>query len=362
MSDAVRPKVKSAVDDMFELVDATTTDEKTFAAGLMKVFRAMGWRFGANAHTEEGVEGGTKIDWVLNRSGKLPKVFIELKAPKVQLGEKEISQLAGYVACANHVKLAVLTNGAQWRFYQPGLKPDLAFSQQLVAEFDLRQLGADTASRVLVDCLSETAVSTGSALQAVRDWDVEFRQRDEVLTRLQVTCRQALYAPQPSLLNALEAVVRQKMDRAGFTDWTKTELRECLKIVAGKPATPSAEEGVASVQSPPPPYTVPKQLRLGQSRFTVSNWSDVIVKTAKWIADMSEGAIPAMANPTITSEKGTGRGWRLVPGTQYYVNTTANASGAVSKAQAMLNSYDRSDTPLSVTWVQKTVGKRRRSG
>lgn len=100
--------------------DAITTEEATKTSLIMPFFSMLGYdifnpqEFVPEFTADVGIKRGEKVDYAIVRDGK-PIILIEAKSVNEKL-KKHDSQLFRYFGTTS-AKLAILTNGASYRFY-----------------------------------------------------------------------------------------------------------------------------------------------------------------------------------------------------------------------------------------------------
>lgn len=84
-----------------------------------------------NADPRE-TKGGEKVDYALKRDG-LPVVFVEVKHATSGLTKVHWKQLHNYYNAVTQVKLAILTNGIEYRFYTEDQAPNIMDKEPFLA-------------------------------------------------------------------------------------------------------------------------------------------------------------------------------------------------------------------------------------
>ena len=88
-----------------------------------------------------GTKKGEKVDYAIFRDGQ-PQILVEVKCWNVNLREVQASQLFRYYA-TTPARIAVLTNGFEYRFYADLVKPNTMDEKPFLA-FDIREMRPQT--------------------------------------------------------------------------------------------------------------------------------------------------------------------------------------------------------------------------
>ena len=119
-------------------------EAQTKQALIAPILKALGWSEYRSAKSHfhlEFSDGSKKVDYALIQNGR-PIVLIEAKKLHDRLGKKTIEQVSHYCFQEN-VKMAVLTNGSEWRFYSPLLHSIKEFEARCFLVIDVEHEDAN---------------------------------------------------------------------------------------------------------------------------------------------------------------------------------------------------------------------------
>jgi len=180
---------------------------------VMETIKALGWSsLGRKDIYSQYPIQGDFLDYCLAPSDK-NKVFVEVKRPKENLSDHE-QQLLRY-AFGEGVKLGVLTNGIEWRFYLPlsdGSWPDRMFFKANLETDDLAELDSAFSS-----LLSKEAVLNGSAYTQAISMLEKIRSASAIEKMLPKAWAMILSGPD-SILTALIAETVEELCGSKPTD------------------------------------------------------------------------------------------------------------------------------------------------
>ena len=195
----------------------------------------------------KGIDTGI-VDYALLSQDKLlvllevKKAGVDLSAPKVE------EQILNYAFKAG-VKLALLTNGLQWRFYLP-----LQGGDWQLRLFDSFSLSDQAAAERLTLFLSKEAVVNGQALQAA----LKQHQSTRVRQAFPAAWNQLLADPSPALLKQLQNSIQQISNYQPETE----SVKQLLSVYSDRLQLSSQ---VTTDISPAPPSEV-KSIYLGKGK------------------------------------------------------------------------------------------------
>ena len=129
---------------------------------ILRIFSLLGWDiFNSREVSPEYSVGGNNVDYALCLKGN-PKIFIEVKRPKEELGDHQ-EQLLKY-AFTSGIELATLTNGVSWWFYLPLQKG--SWENRKFDALDLSKDEPSDFSEKITNYLSKSQVSSNKSLEA----------------------------------------------------------------------------------------------------------------------------------------------------------------------------------------------------
>lgn len=137
-----------------------------------------------------GIKKGEKVDYAILRDGE-PKILIEVKHLAVELSDAEFSQLLRYFGTTSGKKIAILTNGVDYRFYadldssnQMDPAPFLEFNLSRMTPKVLDSLSKFTRNAFQIDEVLDTASGLRSLNGVKSRLTEEMNDPSEELIRL----------------------------------------------------------------------------------------------------------------------------------------------------------------------------------
>ena len=151
----------------------TLLEESVKQSIILPVLAALGWDRDNSQEVRPAPVSHRTVDYQL-RVGSNDLVFIEVKGGNEELGSPQHqNQLLEYCREDDSVKIAVLTNGREWRLYIPVKKGRNNESWEMEGVFCTVDIESDR-PRVVEDLLkrflSRAKVGTGSAVAAAKDY------------------------------------------------------------------------------------------------------------------------------------------------------------------------------------------------
>jgi hypothetical protein len=155
-----------------DVKDDLTTEEATKTSLVMPFINALGYNVFDHREVEPefvadvGTKKGEKVDYAIKRDDEIIMLF-ECKKASLNLAEAEFSQLYRYFG-VTHTRIAVLTNGVQYRFFsdleEPNKMDELPFLTVDIA--NLRDLDVEELKKLSKDAFDlERMLSTASDLK-----------------------------------------------------------------------------------------------------------------------------------------------------------------------------------------------------
>ena len=196
----------------------------------------------------KGIDTGI-VDYALLSQDKLlvllevKKAGVDLSAPKVE------EQILNYAFKAG-VKLALLTNGLQWRFYLP-----LQGGDWQLRLFDSFSLSDQAAAERLTLFLSKEAVVNGQALQSA----LKQHQSTRVCQAFPAAWNQLLADPSPALLKQLQNSIQQISSY-------QPETEMVTQLLSAYSDQLQLSSQVTTDISPPPPPSEVKSIYLNKGK------------------------------------------------------------------------------------------------
>lgn len=114
-------KLKTLVEKVKSLSNNITNEEQTKMSCILPLFQILGYdvfnplEFNSECNADVGIKQGEKVDYTVLLDHK-PIMIIEAKKLNTNL-ENNFSQLFRYFSVIKHAKIAILTNGIEYRFY-----------------------------------------------------------------------------------------------------------------------------------------------------------------------------------------------------------------------------------------------------
>ncbi|MDT8436690.1 MAG: hypothetical protein RRA92_08030 [Gemmatimonadota bacterium] len=210
---------------------------------VLRVLGALGWPvFETRVVQPEFAVGRRRVDLALCEPIGKPAVFVEVKRPgQAENGEKQLFECAFHSA----IRMVVLTDGQEWRFYLPGERGD--YQERRVYLLDIVEREVAEAAERLMRYLAYDRVRSGEALDAARNDYRKTATRREMVRNLPIAWRE-LVDEQDELLIELAADKVENLCgyRPGPDDVAAFVSNKVT--IAGGPLPPTAPPSV----TPPP--------------------------------------------------------------------------------------------------------------
>ena len=149
-------------------------------ASVLRLLHALDWpRYNTQVIVPEySVEGG-RVDFALCHPQLKSLVFIEGKqVGQIEGAERQLFQYAVH----RGVPIAILTDGREWHFFQPGGQGD--YTERRVCKLDLIETENEESSGRLNRYLSYELIRTGEAIRAIEDDYRDISKRRHIETSL----------------------------------------------------------------------------------------------------------------------------------------------------------------------------------
>ena len=159
--------LKEHLDDMrSDLERGVFVNEASVSQGIvLRLLHALGWP-GYNTQViipEYSVEG-RRVDFALCHPSLKPLVFIEVKqVGQIEGAERQLFEYAFHTG----VPIAILTDGREWHFFQPGGRGD--YRERRVYKLNLIETENEEISLRLNRYLNYELICTGEAITAIED-------------------------------------------------------------------------------------------------------------------------------------------------------------------------------------------------
>jgi predicted type IV restriction endonuclease len=331
----------------------------TQLAVVLRLLSALGWnQFDASEVTPQFSIGAQKVDYALQLAGE-PRVFIEVKRPRVTDLDSQEEQLLGY-AFGRDVRLAVLTNGILWRFYLP--PPTGSWSPRRCCTIDLSADKPRTIAGRLVRILSKENVASGKAFSTARRWyNRKIRQMaaEEALPK---AWNQIIQESEATVIELLRETTKGACGTRPGIRQTKRFLdrhRDQL-LLPEIPAKPAAGATPQQPNGNPGPPKQKKPIRgfvfLGVS-YPVSTWKALLTTLSEIVYQKHAKRFElVLSEPTLRGPK-----WIYfsrdaealhAPGkigdSGYYVETKLSSDRAVEICRRLLRVFGYSDQDLTI--------------
>lgn len=163
--------------------DKVSTEEAVKISVVLPFLRALGYdptnpdEIIPEYTADVGIKRGEKVDYAISLDGQT-QVLIECKSPHTKLRFEHASQLCRYFHVVS-ARVAILTNGFQWKFYTDSERRNVMDEKPFLA-FDLEKLDAKACAQVAkfkrqAFCLDDI-LETASELKYRAALEDEFRQ------------------------------------------------------------------------------------------------------------------------------------------------------------------------------------------
>ena len=131
---------------------------------VLRLLHALGWPYNPQAIIPEYSVEGKRVDFALCHPLLNPLVFIEVKqVGQIEGAERQLFEYAFH----RGVPIAILTDGREWHFFQPGGQGD--YKERRVCKLDLIETDNEESSGRLNRYLNYESIRTGEAIRAIED-------------------------------------------------------------------------------------------------------------------------------------------------------------------------------------------------
>ncbi len=159
--------LKEQLDDIRnDLGKGVFTNEASVSQGIvLRLLDALDWpRYNTQVVTPEYSVEGRRVDFALCHPPLKPLVFIEVKqVGQIEGAERQLFEYAFH----RGVPIAILTDGREWHFFQPGGQGD--YNERRVYKLDLIETDNQESSGRLNRYLNYELIRTGEAIRAIED-------------------------------------------------------------------------------------------------------------------------------------------------------------------------------------------------
>ena len=148
-----------------DLRRGTFANEASVSQGIvLRLLHALGWPYNTQVVIPEySVEGG-RVDFALCHPASKPLVFIEVKqVGQIKGAERQLFEYAFHTG----VPIAILTDGREWHFFQPGGQGD--YTERRVYKLDLTETENEESLKRLNRYLNYELIRTGESIRAIED-------------------------------------------------------------------------------------------------------------------------------------------------------------------------------------------------
>ncbi len=326
--------LKEHLDDIRNnLREEIFTNEASVSQGiLLRLLRALGWPE-SNTQVvipEYSVEGG-RVDFALCHPPSKPLVFIEVKA----VGQIEGAERQLFEYVHRGVLIAILTDGREWRFFQPDDQGD--YRDRRVYKLDLIETDNQESSERLNRYLNYELIRTGEAIRAIEtDYRDIFRQR-HIETSLSEAWIKLVEEADEFLID----VVAEKMESLCAYKPTGEQVLDFLKSLGGDRSPPEKD--------PSPPNPPGKKTRLAVTmpngeRIDHHNATDTF---AEVIEKLGINQVGSVYPDLISTSKSSKYGYQVG---QHYIN---NQTDTKDKKRILETIADKLGAQLKVEIISK---------
>ena len=148
-----------------DLRRGTFANEASVSQGIvLRLLHALGWPYNTQVVIPEYPVEGRRVDFALCHPASKPLVFIEVK----QVGQiKGVERQLFEYAFHTGVPIAILTDGREWHFFQPGGQGD--YTERRVYKLDLTETENEESLKRLNRYLNYELIRTGESIRAIED-------------------------------------------------------------------------------------------------------------------------------------------------------------------------------------------------
>ena len=140
-------------------------NEASVSQGIvLRLLHALGWPYNTQVVIPEYSVEGRRVDFALCHPPSKPLVFIEVKqVGQIKGAERQLFEYAFHTG----VPIAILTDGREWHFFQPGGQGD--YKERRVYKLDLTETENEESSKRLNRYLNYQLIRTGESIRAIED-------------------------------------------------------------------------------------------------------------------------------------------------------------------------------------------------
>ena len=221
-------------------------NEASVSQGIvLRLLHALGWPYNTQVVTPEYSVEGRRVDFALCNPPLKPLVFIEVKqVGQIKGAERQLFEYAFHTG----VPIAILTDGREWHFFQPGGQGD--YKERRVYKLDLIKTDNEESLDRLNRYLNYELIRTGKAIRAIEeDYRAISKQR-----HIQTSLPEAWIKLMEEADEFLIGVVAKKTESlCGYTP-TGKQVLDFLKSLNGN-SLHSREVPTSPIQEDPPSST-----------------------------------------------------------------------------------------------------------
>ena len=221
-------------------------NEASVSQGIvLRLLYALGWPYNTQVVTPEYSVEGRRVDFALCNPPLKPLVFIEVKqVGQIKGAERQLFEYAFHTG----VPIAILTDGREWHFFQPGGQGD--YKERRVYKLDLIKTDNEESLGRLNRYLNYELIRTGEAIRAIEeDYRAISKQR-----HIQTSLPEAWIKLMEEADEFLIGIVAKKTESlCGYTP-TGKQVLDFLKSLNGN-SLHSREVPTSPIQEDPPSPT-----------------------------------------------------------------------------------------------------------
>ena len=319
-------------------------DERAVELGVVVPLLAqLGWDTAdlTEVYPQRTLPSGGKPDYDLRIGGE-SRVLLEVKRWSHSLNDEDGEQLKQYCLAAKP-KLAVLTNGSEWRLFLPPARRKDAKLQRFL-DFDITTNEPGEVERDFKQFLArDKVVSVAQTVKAARGLFEEGRNNAEVMKRLTEAWNKL--ATDPQTQRELVLMLAEHADVQPNAD----QIQRFLSVVA--PLVHSVPEATTSKgQKHPKPSSFTIQAA-GQETFPreVKDWTDV----RAGVCELMQGRYPDTFSKVVEDNpgwfvEGNSRWRRQIGETGIYVPSGGDRSQIINTCVDILAQFGHSEESLSI--------------
>ena len=148
-----------------DLRRGTFANEASVSQGIvLRLLHALGWPYNTQVVIPEYSVERRRVDFALCHPASKPLVFIEVKqVGQIKGAERQLFEYAFHTG----VPIAILTDGREWHFFQPGGQGD--YTERRVYKLDLTETENEESLKRLNRYLNYELIRTGESIRAIED-------------------------------------------------------------------------------------------------------------------------------------------------------------------------------------------------